>query len=84
MLTYDHLILLCIDFTHGIAVSTISWWLLVAANNYVALDGVIRASCSWSDNHVRRLELVPADEEVLIQQGLLRISVLFVALFFTQ
>ena len=84
MLTYDHLILLCIDFAHGIAVSTIGGRLLVAADNYVALDGVIRASRSRSDDHVRRLELVSADEEVLIQQGLLRISVLFVALFFTQ
>lgn len=82
MLTYDHLILLCIDFAHGIAVSTIRGWFLMATDNYVTLDRVICASWSWSDNHMRGLELVSADEEVLIQQGLLRISVLLVAYIF--
>ena len=84
MLPYDHLILLCTDFAHGIGVSTISGRFLVATDNYVALDGVVRASRSLSDDHVRGLELVLADEEVLIQQGLFRISVLFVAFIFTQ
>ena len=78
MLPYDHLILLCIDSALGIAEPTIGGRFFMATDHYVALDGVIGASCRLSDDHMRGLELGPTDEEVLIQQGLLRISVLLI------